>query len=177
MDGEPIKIAIPVEERDDIYLASFGLPRFDARENHWINRRFPVEQAQALAGPKLRRIQITSGAAKSYRLPLEVGHVAGDALTFYAVGEREPIAALLSLVGYIGKKRSVGKGAVERWDVDPCEPWGAGFPVVSPEGKPLRPLPIDWPGLVEPEVGYRVMTPPYWMRSREVLCAVPEGMQ
>ena len=52
-----------------------------------------------------------------------------------------------------------------------CEPWD-GFPVMR-DGKPLRPLPPDWPGLVDPEMGYSCVTYPYWLAEAEDVCAVP----
>ena len=52
------------------------------------------------------------------------------------------------------------------------EPWD-GFPVVC-GGRALRPLPVDWPGLVEPAKAYHTLTYPYWEHSREELCAVPD---
>jgi hypothetical protein len=44
--------------------------------------------------------------------------------------------------------------------------------VLSPEGRPLRALPLDWPGLGEHRVEYSVLEPPYWERWREEPCAV-----
>jgi hypothetical protein len=38
----------------------------------------------------------------------------------------------------------------------------------------MRPLPLDWPGLVAPPTAYRTLAPPYWDHSAEVLCAVPQ---
>lgn len=44
---------------------------------------------------------------------------------------------------------------------------------VCPDGEPLRTLPLDWPGLIDPPTGYAVMSYPYWLRWKETLCAVP----
>jgi hypothetical protein len=59
---------------------------------------------------------------------------------------------------------------VAEWSVDACEPWGDGFPVVR-DGRALRTLPADWPGLVDPVLRYRVLSPPYWEHTREEVCA------
>ena len=106
-------------------------------------------------------------------MPLETMHLRGDAMTWWCIGDREEIASLLrGCIGYLGKRRAVGHGPIARWEVEPCETW-EGFPVVR-AGRPLRPLPLDWPGLAsEPETAYRVLAPPYWRRNREELCAVP----
>lgn len=81
------------------------------------------------------------------------------------------VRELLALVTHLGKRRAVGLGRVERWEVLPCEPW-EGFPVLR-DGRPLRPLPTDWPGLVEYDLGLRTLSYPYWDSSRRVECAVP----
>lgn len=168
----PIGIPVAMEPGGRFHLASVSHGAFEEREGRWVNRRFPVPEAQAMGDARLRRIQITAGACKSYRLPLEVQHLAGDVLRWWCLGDVDVIRQLLDLVGYVGKKRSVGLGRVVRWDVSECEAWD-GFPVLR-DGYPLRPLPVDWPGLsVSAERAYRVMTYPYWRRSMEELCAVP----
>jgi CRISPR type IV-associated protein Csf3 len=92
-------------------------------------------------------------------------------MRWYCIGEPVATEGLLALVSHVGKKRSVGDGAVERWEVVRCEPW-VGFPVVR-DGYPLRALPIDWPGVTDADRAMRVLTPPYWERWREVECVVP----
>jgi CRISPR type IV-associated protein Csf3 len=169
----PIPIALSGCGR--VYLASFSTSAFETFEKQWTNQRFPVAEAQSLGGPKLRRIDLSTGPTKSYRIPREAGHLDHDRLDWFAIGDAEAARELLALIGYLGKKRSVGNGAVERWMVAPHEGWD-GFPVVSPEGKPLRPLPLDWPGLVQPEIAERRLRPPYWHPSVPVeVCAVPEA--
>ena len=168
----PVEIPVAMEPGGRFHLASFSVGRFERFGPRWINRRFPIAEAQALAGPQLRRIPISGGPCKSYRIPLEAGHVEGDVLTWYAMGDPEAIREILAIITHLGKRRGVGLGKVVRWEVEPMEPWGPGFPVVSPEGKALRTLPIDWPGLVEADTGYRTLRFPYWRREQEQLCAV-----
>ena len=173
LDGDPMEIPIPVERERGIYLASFSVAAFETHALRYVNRRHPIEQEQTIGSPKTKRITLTTGPTKSYRIPTETGHVEHDRLDWYCIGEREAIADLLALVLYLGKKRSVGNGAVARWTAAPHEGW-PGFPVVR-DGKPLRPLPLDWPGLVEPETATRGMVPPYWHHSTRQLCAVPDA--
>lgn len=172
------KLAIPIEREPGgrFYLASFSIGCVEAVERDWTNRRFPIPEAQAI-GRTITSVRISGGPAKSYRLPRERQHMEGDRLDWYCIGDRLAVCALLSYVTYLGKRRAVGLGAVARWEVVPCEPW-QGFPVVR-DGRPLRPLPPDWPGLIEPEMAMVVMDEPYWLRvgpdgeSRETICAVP----
>jgi hypothetical protein len=164
-----IEIPVAREPGGRFHLASFARASFDAHEPRYTNRRFPATEALHLSA--IRTVKINAGAEKSYRLPYTASHVAGDRLDWWCVGKRDQIAALLALVHHVGKKRSVGYGRVARWEVEPCREW-EGFPVVR-DGAPLRPLPLDWPGLVDPAPGYACLTYPYWERAREEACAVP----
>jgi hypothetical protein len=170
--AELLPIALPLAQERGVYLASDGVANIELHEHRFINRRFPLAEAQTMGDAKLRRIQLTSGRCKSFRLPLDTVHLDGDRMTWWALGDRSAIEALLAEIRYLGKRRAVGLGAVARWDVAPCEPW-QGFPVVR-DGEPLRSLPIDWPGLApDVERAMRCLVPPYWRRDAEELCAVP----
>lgn len=171
-DCVPIEIPIAREPDGRFHLCSFSAAEYDAHALRYVNRRAPIEQYQTIGETKIRRVQITTGANKSYRIPMETKNAADDALAWWCIGDAEKIRELLTTALYLGKKRSVGLGRVLRWDVEPCEPW-AGFPVVSPDGKPLRPLPADWPGLNVPRTEFRTLSFPYWDHSKEELCAVP----
>lgn len=169
--GERADIQIPLARSacDRVYLASSALFEREAHERRFITKRFPIAEAQSLGAPSLRRILTSGGLSKGYRFPLETFHVAGDLLTWFAVGDQAGVEELLSCIHYLGKKRSCGRGKVTRWEVEPCEPWD-GFPLLR-EGRPLRHLPLDWPGLGEHRVEMRVLAPPYWERWREEPCA------
>jgi CRISPR type IV-associated protein Csf3 len=171
-DCVPIEIPVEREPGQRFYLCSFSVAEFDAHALRYINRRAPVEQYQTIGETKIRRVQITTGANKSYRIPMETKNAVDDALAWWCIGDAEKIRDLLTTALYLGKKRAVGLGRVLWWDIQPCEPW-QGFPVVSPDGKPLRPLPTDWPGLNVPRTEFRTLSFPYWDHSREELCAVP----
>jgi CRISPR type IV-associated protein Csf3 len=104
---------------------------------------------------------MATGPNKAYRIPREIGIPRGGKVEAYCIGDREKIIALLSWVTHLGKQTSVGHGEVIEWEVLPCESW-QGFPVVK-EGKPLRRLPPDWPGLEEPFAReYGTLSYPYW---------------
>lgn len=172
--GELADIEIPVtkEPCGRFHLCSFATPKFDQHELRYVNRKFPLAEAQAMGATKFRRILLSAGPTKSYRLPSEVAWAERDEVEWFAMGDADAIRDLLTLVRYLGHKRSTGRGRVREWAVDPYESWGDGFPVVR-DGKPLRALPADWPGLEDPPLAYATITFPYWMHSREQLCAVP----
>jgi hypothetical protein len=155
------------------HLASFAAARWEAHDVRYVNRRFPLDLAQDIGDMKLRRVNLSGGPTKSYRIPLEAGLVVDDTLEWWCVGDSTRVESLLSEVTHVGKRRGVGLGQVLRWEVVPVTPWGDGFPVVR-DGKALRPLPPDWPGLEVPELAYGCLTYPYWDRAKEELVAVPE---
>lgn len=173
LEEEPI-IEIPIarEPEGRFHLATSPLVRWDQAERRWVNRRFPIEQAQLMAEKAMRRINISAGPCKSYRIPHEVRFAEGDTVEWYAIGDRDAVVELLACVTHLGKRRGVGRGPVRQWSVDVvADPWD-GFPLVR-DGKPLRPLPLDWPGLVDPDVGVSTLTYPYWLQREAVQCAVP----
>lgn len=164
-DVEQHAIAIPVAQERGLYLATTSQYEWEERDRHWLHRRFPVHEAQALAEPRFRRIRLSAGATKSYRIPYEVGYLRDGCMDWWCIGDMDAVREMLPSVTHVGKKRAVGKGEVREWRVERCEPW-AGFPVVR-DGKPLRPLPLDWPGVRAADREMRVLTPPYWQRWRE----------
>ena len=177
--AELVPIDIPIERSScgRVYLASvaqFEVERYDMR---FVNKRAPIEQYQAIGSPKIKTVSITSGPNKSYRIPRETMHLVDDLIVWWCCGDADAIRALLALVYYLGKRRAVGLGKILRWDVEPVRrPWD-GFPVLC-EGEPIRTLPDDYPGLSpDADRGIAVLEPPYWDRTREQLCAVPQAQR
>lgn len=170
----PIEIPIQREPAGRFHFASFSESAAEEHELRWLNRRFPLAEAQALGNSKLKRVNLQGGPCKSFRTPIETTHLLDDTIRWWCLGEEVEIRALLGLVTHLGKRRGVGLGRVVEWTVSPCEPW-PGFPVVR-DGSPLRPLPLDWPGIEEPEAyaGVACLTYPYWQREREEVLAMPE---
>lgn len=154
-----------------IYLCSQARCSLHQHETRYKNRRFPVWEAARFTD--MTRVDTGAGPQKSYRVPYSTGFVVGGVLEWYAVGDLEGIRALLALVSHVGRHRGVGQGRVERWEVEPVEPW-PGFPVVR-DGAPLRPLPWAWPGVRVEEctIGHECLTPPYWDHARRVQCLLP----
>lgn len=169
---EMVAIEIPVarSECGRFHLASFSEQVVESRELRHLNKRPVIAEMQALGSSKIGRVQISAGPNKGYRIPLEAGHLEGDLLTWWCVGDEGEVRALLGLVHYLGKRRAAGSGKVARWLVELCEPWGDGFPVVR-DGRALRPLPVDYPGVIERNRAIGALTYPYWLREtyQEVL--------
>lgn len=108
------------------------------------------------------RVPISGGVYRAYHMPLAYRHAL--AVTWYAVGEPERIRELLRLVTHLGKKPSMGWGAVIDWTVEPCaDDWS----VTGPEGQIMRPIP-DAAGATI--YGIRA---PYWLPRHQVPCRLP----
>ena len=176
LPSELVDVEVPLQRSacGAFHLASCGAYKLERAELRHIHKRAPIEQYQAIGGDKIKRVMITAGPNKSYRIPLETKHLVNDTIEWWCVGDAEQIESLLSLIHYLGKRRGVGLGRVSKWTIEAMGPrqlW-EGFPVVR-SGKPLRNLPPDWPGLVDPECAYANLTYPYWVGATEQLCAVP----
>jgi hypothetical protein len=142
---QPIEVPLGRDAQDRFYLCSVAQFKVETRQLGYTNRRFPVEEAQMFGNDKLKRINVAAGAQKSYRLPREEQYLVDDSLTWFCVGEAKSVSDLLAWIGYIGKRRGVGLGRVEKWVVDECDGW-QGFPVLDKTGFPLRPIPQGYPG-------------------------------
>lgn len=164
-------IDIPVKRSacGRLYLCSEARPAFDEHEQRFQNRRHPLVESLRLSA--MNRVDIALGPERSYRIPYTASHVEGDRLEWWAVGEDDGVRALLGLVHGLGRRRAAGYGRVLSWTVEPCEAW-PGFPVMR-SGRPLRPLPMDWPGVTDAAPAYRTLLPPYWDRAREEECWAP----
>lgn len=181
LDRRPDAIEIPVmrEPGGRFHLASFGVYAWARQGIHYTNQRFPEAEAGTFGDPRtVKRIDVGSGQTKSVRIPRMTGHLVDDLIRFWCVGDVSEIRRLLGFVLHVGKKGAVGLGGVDRWIVEPCEPWGPGFPVLLPDGMPTRSLPPDYPGLsVDAGRAFRTMTYPYHSpHVPKTECAVPSWL-
>lgn len=169
---EPLEIPVRRSDCGRIYLCSSSIHHVERSALRYKQRRAPLQEYARVGSAKIKRADISVGANKSLRVPYVWQMLDGDRLDWFAVGEPDEIRALLADVHYLGKHTGSGKGRVRSWQVEPCEVW-PGFPVVR-DGRPLRNLPLEWPGLA---AGHRSamanLTPPYWMRATEQMVAVP----
>lgn len=172
-DAPTIEVPLARSRCGQYHQASFGIGRAGQAELQYYHRKWPIEASQAISSLKTTTVDVASGRNKSYRLPVERVHLETDRVWWFAVGHIEEVRNLLIWVTRLGKKRAMGAGKVAQWRVQPVEAWGVGFPVVSPEGEALRPLPADDPRLVGNIEGNAVLTYPYHQPWREQWLALP----
>lgn len=174
-EGELVPLAIPIARAavGEYYLASFGEFEVERREIRYTHKRFPVEEAQ-MYGRDIRTLRINAGPSKGFRIPYEALTLVGDVIDWWCIGDSDDIRDLLGSVRHLGKRRGVGYGHVVGWTVEPCKPWGEGFPVAR-DGRPLRPLPWWCPaGLdLEGALTRSAYDMPYWLESRADWCICP----
>lgn len=169
-DVTPIEIPVEREPKGRFHLASMLIGQVEHSRLRWVQRRFPLEQAQKLS--TMKSVHLGSGAQKNFRIPVEAQRLADDELVGWALGDRAAVAELLCLVTHLGKHRARGSGRVRSWSVEVMTDGATwdGFPVLSPDGDPLRPLPIDWPHLrTDARREQARLTYPYWLPDREPL--------
>lgn len=170
----PSSIQIPIEKSPcgRLYLCSSAQFVVDQCGSRWKNKRFPIAEAQTMSASKLKRINITGGACRSFRIPHPTIYLNNDSMQWFAIGEPEAVRALLNdWIGFLGHKRGVGLGKVVEWNVDHADVW-PGFPVAR-NGSPLRSLPLDWEGVSkDSDRAMRTLMPPYWRRTMEEPCLV-----
>lgn len=155
--------ALARSECGRLWLASWSVAEAEAYEKRWNNRRPPIAEAQNMGNAKVRTVNVAAGHMKAMHKPAEAVHMRHDRLDWYALGDAGEIRALLDLIVSLGAKRNAGDGVVGRWVVEDCEPWAPGFPCVL-DGQPLRPLPLDWPGVDQEKANldFMALSPPYW---------------
>jgi hypothetical protein len=173
---EPPQIEIPIARSPcgRYHLATFGIGRTERSELSYFTRKFPIEVGQAIGNAKLNTIEVSSGRNKSFRLPQERMHLEDDRLIWFAIGHVPEVRALLSWVTRLGRKRSQGAGRVAFWEVTEVKAWGLGFPCVTPEGRALRPLPLDDARVDRNNPRERLVPSfPYFERWREEECFAP----
>lgn len=170
-DVSQIEIPITREPGGRFHLASVahvGEKLFSRLE--YVHKRAPITEYAVLCTDAVKRVDLSAGVDKGCRIPRTGERY--DVLRWWCDGDTDKIRDLLLAVTAVGARRRHGVGRVLRWDVSECEPW-PGFPVVR-DGQPLRPLPLDWPGL-SPSAPQQFcnITYPYFLRGREEMLACP----
>lgn len=169
-DIVPINVPIELDPGGRFHLASEA--QHDnailSRVEH-IHKRAPIDQYATLCTDKVRRVDMSSGPDKGVRKPC-YGQMF-DRLIWWCVGDADGIRDLLAGITRIGARRRHGCGLVREWLVEPAIPW-PGFPLLI-DGAPTRPLPLDWPGIERSRRQMRVLTFPYFFRSRQEMLLCP----
>ena len=86
-----VRIPVAEEPRGRFHLATSPIFYADAHELRYVNQKFPIAESQMFGDAKLKRVHVSQGATKSYRIPQEAMHVDGDVIAWYCVGDEEPI--------------------------------------------------------------------------------------
>ena len=149
-----------------VYAASFAEwgPHVDY-ESFWV-KRFDQRHADLVdfAG-KRGQVIVEKGQYKAYHMPTFLRHTLS--VSWYVVGERDDIMALLNHASHIGKKTAQGNGRIIDWKV---EPWPEDWSIRDGDGRLMRAMPA--PG--DPAAvlyGYR---PSYWLAENQTACLLPE---
>lgn len=148
----------------EIALCSHAKPEMFEMERRYVNRRMPINLARHLCDD-VRRINMSVGAEKSYHIPYSTGFLKDGFVEWWLLGNPVHVASLLFKTRHIGARRGAGYGRVDRWEIAECSTWD-GFPVVR-DGKPLRALPHDWPGVFDAAPTFATLTAPYWDLTKE----------
>lgn len=166
-DGAEIGVPVepPLVKRRGLYMASLGITEAVGHQMRWTQRPAPVAMHMRL-GDTGKKLALATGPGKPTRAPMRTA-IAPNVRFFAETDDIDDLARLLRLVTHIGPRRAVGYGAVSEWTVDVIDEWD-GAPVVDPDGAPLRPLPMDWPGVnhAHGRRGDMRLTPPYWHGPR-----------
>lgn len=169
----PIEIPIPWSPCGKVRMCSSGVASVVAHDVRHKQRSAPVIQYARLGNSKITKIDEAAGEDKRFRVPYSNNLIEEHRIDWLCIGDREMISGLLRHVTALGRFRCVGNGRIREWLVEQCDTWGEGFPIIR-DGKPMRPLPLDTPGLVAPfKRAFATVRTPYWFHAREELVAVP----
>lgn len=111
---------LPIEKVvfNDIWWYKCSSPIFSLLELNktHIHRRFNVVEVETRAAGKLKKIEVTKGAYKNARIP--VNNKITGSVEWHVCGDKKEITRLLNTVTHIGSQRRAGFGAVQKWIVE-----------------------------------------------------------
>lgn len=115
------------------------------------------------------------GLYRAYRMPNVIRTVKDSTITFWAMGHKDEVQALLDCIPAVGKKYAAGYGIVDKWEVDDCE---EDYSLWHPKHGLMRPVEVDsdeaiYLDLKEYPVMQYGVKPPYWKAKNMRLCYVP----
>jgi len=155
---------------DWFYAASFAIwQKYVEQATYW-NKRLDMQHAETLTNAKT--VNATEGYYRGYHYRMQTRHA--SEVEWFVRGDKAAIIDLLSECGAIGKKTSMGYGAVAEWRVDNAI---ADYSVRGLDGFVTRAVPHSWAmqvGLpINSQVGRRAIRPPYWDAQHIRLAYVP----
>lgn len=123
-------------------------------------------------GKRKAKWQTSEGPEKSYDLPLYFR--IAKTITWYCVGKPNELKRYLLQCSHLGKKRSIGYGAVSQWSIEPI----AEDRHLIYQNHLMRPIPTEYAeSLNIKQWQYNVRNwgwrPPAWLPSNKRRCAMP----
>ncbi len=115
------------------------------------------------------------GQYRAYRMPNVIRSVKGGIVTFWAMGHRDEVQALLDAIPAVGKKYAAGYGLVDHWKVEDCE---KDYSLWHPDYGLMRPVEVgssevDGLDLSKYPIMQYGVKPPYWKAKNMRMCYVP----
>lgn len=165
----PLRIPLPLAETHGVWHGSVGMPPGESLPSATtIFKRFGGADVSRARGGKARYVSLSSGRFRNWmiRLPL---FPPGDVVFSYC-GDFQTIERLFGHLRFLGKKASIGFGAVGCVTVETREEDRSLVDPVS--GTATRPIPIRCLERSEDAVTL-AWCPPYWDRRMWELCAPP----
>jgi CRISPR type IV-associated protein Csf3 len=144
-----------------------------ARDTEYWNKRFDTQAGLSDRidfGGRVEKVLIEQGRYKAYHMPLP--KLVTDCITWYAVGDIEPVLSLLQPLVAIGKKRAYGNGAIRQWHIAPLEEdWSEWR-----DHRLMRPLPAPLARAIQwdepPNIQHIAYRAPQWHPLNHALCVV-----
>lgn len=154
---DPIEIALPLSQKDEVYLCSKArLYRQVVQPNRW-RKRFDSTKAEKYMEPK--KVDTARGIHKNYDMPISV--TVTPKISWIVVGDKKEIGLLLKEITHIGKKGSQGYGIVKKWSVELTDEKGE------------RHFPVE--EIKEGDVAeFAAYKPPYWLPQNVKLCVIKD---
>lgn len=174
-DWQDVEVPIQLSACGRYHLASVGHYSVTTAVKGFTQKRAPISEFGWFGSQKIKSVLVSGGVNKACRIPQPRAVI--DRMQWWCMGDREAVADLVGQVTHIGKKRSVGHGKVSEWTVESCRTWD-GFPVMRPDGTPMRNLPMDTAGLGPGSaVGWGPLSYPYWDQSKAIEVAQPPDVE
>ena len=173
-------IGLPLRQlQGNRWAASMGVYDQTGQSVEYINKRpnfFNADKLDRLAMDK-GIISDSVGLYRAYRMPNVIRTIKSGIITFWAMGHKDEVQAMLDTMQAVGKKYSAGYGLVDRWDVEDCD---EDYSLWHPDYGLMRPVEVDgeeakWLDLSGYPIMQYAVKPPYWKEKNLRLCYVPIG--
>lgn len=165
MEAVELPLARRGEEDTWYYAASFAVwgPHADY-DSFWV-KQFDHKTADLIDFNGRRgKVVIEKGRYKSYHMPTFLRHALW--VSWYVVGDKAGIEALLAPMLHVGKKTAQGNGRLNGWAV---EAWPEDWSVYGPNGRLMRAV----PAADDPAAVLYGVRPSYWLPENQMPCRLP----